>query len=511
MLAVNEPLKTPWGLGNRAVVYWSVAVISGLISLYKVITKDLINNDGILYIDVAKAFLEQGIAGAVEVYAWPFYGILIGLVHRITGLGFENSADALNILLLMITCVAFVRVYEEICVKEARIWVAAMLILAFPLLNDYRDLVIRGYGFWAFMLVALYGFIRYSRLYDLLGALIWQLSIAIAILFRLEGLAFLVFAPICLLFFPESRRRIVKHVFRLNGLLVLLVVAAAIVFLVLEGVHTLASLKMPGQLDYMSPLQLTGALNAEADLMYARNQFMTSIGDARLILMSGVLTLVFVKVLSNIGLPFLAVWGYGVSRKWLKLTRESYIVGYFAVIGFCTLIPVTGMHFFLSSRYTVLTVLLVSLISFQYVDYLFSDIARRNLHKWSMVAGVIVVALFLDGVISGGASKRNIKEASAWVLSEIDGEERIACNESRLKFYTEGKCIWVVFGEIKPADVIDGLVVEGYTHLLLWVGRKDEDLRLAVENNPALELEKDFKNRKGDSARLYRIKSGGSR
>ena len=71
---------------------------------------------------------------------------------------------------------------------------------------------------------------------------------------------------------------------------------------------------------------------------------MSSVDDARLILASGLLTLVFVKVFSNIGLPFLAVWAYGVHRKWLQLTRESYIVAYFAVTGFLTLVPVAGNY-----------------------------------------------------------------------------------------------------------------------------------------------------------------------
>lgn len=505
VLAANNHVKLSRVLGNRTVVYWSVIVISGLLSLYKVMFRDIINNDGILYIDVAKAFLEHGIHGALDTYAWPFYGILIGLVHSITGLGFEKSADSLNALLLMIACVAFVRIYEQICGQDGRIWVAAMLLLAFPLLNDYRDLVVRGYGFWAFVLVALYGFIQYSRSYDLRSALIWQLGITLAILFRLEGLAFLIFAPICLLFFFETRNKIFAHLVRLNGLLLLLAAISVLALLASGGWQFLGNLEMPGQFVYMSPLELFGSLNSEAEMMYARNQFMASADEARLILASGLLMLVIVKVFSNAGLPYLAVLVYGVGRNWLGLTRESYIVAYFAVIGFCTLIPVTGIHFFLSSRYTVLTVLLISLITFQYVDYLLRDLSRRRHHKWTFIAAVIVMALFLDGVISGGASKQNIRELSEWVLAEIPGEETIACNESRLKFYTQDRCRWVTFGDSRPAEVIDNLRIEGYTYLLLWVGRKDAELRLAVENNPALALEKDLQNSKGDSARLYRM------
>ena len=66
-------------LNNRAAVYWGVAIASGLLSLYRIATRDLINGDGIGYIDIARAFLSEGVNGAFAVYHWPFYGILCAL------------------------------------------------------------------------------------------------------------------------------------------------------------------------------------------------------------------------------------------------------------------------------------------------------------------------------------------------------------------------------------------------------------------------------------------------
>jgi len=157
-------------LHNRAFIYWCVAIFSGLLSLYRITTRDLINGDGIVYIDLARTFLNEGLSSAIDIYHWAFYSILIGLVHRITGLGFEDSASLLNMFFMVIVCVVFVRIYEEISGREARIQVAAILILALPVLNDYREFVIRGYGFWAFMLLALFYFIRYSRSPGLMNA-----------------------------------------------------------------------------------------------------------------------------------------------------------------------------------------------------------------------------------------------------------------------------------------------------------------------------------------------------
>jgi hypothetical protein len=493
-------------LNNRTAVYWSVAIISGLLSLYRITNRDLINGDGIVYIDVAKSFLDKGIGGAIDVYHWPLYGILIGLVHKLTGLSFENSASVLNTLFLMLVCVVFVRIYEEISGKEARIWVAAILVLALPILNEYRELVIRGYGFWAFMLVALYYFIQYSRSPGLQSALKWQLGMTAAILFRVEGVAFLVFAPFCLLFMAEARNRIVTHLFRLNGLFIFLAVAGALGMLVSGGLTLPTSIEAPKQLGYTSPGGLLSAINTEAGMMYGRNRFMASVEEARLILVSGLLSLVIIKVSLNTGLVFLAVWGYGIHRKWIRLTRESYIVLYFAAIGFLTLVPVAGNFFFISSRYTVLTVLLISLITFQYVDYLFRELSRRQLQKWSVAAGVLIFVLFMDGVISGGASKRNIRVAGEWIKDELATAGKIACNEARLEFYSEDRCQRIKFDNSDPLAAINGLKDEGYTYLVLWVDRKQEQLQSAADG--ALELEKEFLNDRGGSVRLYRMPSG---
>ena len=399
----------------------------------------------------------------------------------------------------------FVKTYEVISAREARLWVAAVLVLALPVLNDYRELVIRDFGFWAFMLIAMYCFIQYSRSSGVLDALKWQLAILAATLFRIEGIAFLMLAPFCFVFIADERRRLPGHLVRLNALFLLLA-AGAVPLLLLSGAVSLpAGMEIPYQLEYFSPALLLGAINTEAAAFCARNRFMASEGEARLILAAGVVALVIVKVATNAGIAFLAVWGYGVRQRWFRLTRESGIVLYFAVIGFLSLVAVAGNFFFVSSRYTVLTVLLLSLVSFQYVDYLFRDLSRRRLYKWNTAAAVFILVLFLDGVISGSNSKLAIREAGDWAASGIGAGEKVACNEARLEFYSADRCAWVRLAETDPVAAMPVIKSEGYTHVLFWIDRKNARLRKLLEGDPALLLEKEFPGIKGNTVRLYRI------
>ena len=155
----------------------------------------------------------------------------------------------------------------------------------------------------------------------------------------------------------------------------------------------------------------------------------------------------------------------------------------------------------------LLTVLLISLITFQYVDYLFQDLSRRQLHKWKMAAWVFILVLFLDGVISGGASKQNIRVAGEWLKSEIAVEEKIACNEARLEFYSDDRCKWISFRGRSPSDVINDLKKEGYTYFMFWISRKDEQLQSTVDGDTGLLLVKEFLNKSGNSVRFYRVES----
>jgi len=156
----------------------------------------------------------------------------------------------------------------------------------------------------------------------------------------------------------------------------------------------------------------------------------------------------------------------------------------------------------------VFIVLLISLITFQYVDYLLRELSSRQQHKWHAAAWVIILALFLDGVISGGTSKRNIRVAGEWLKTGMAAEGKIACNEARLEFYSEQGCKWVAIDETNPVDAINELKKEGYTSFLLWIHRKNEKLRLAVDSDTELVLEREFTNRKGSSVKLYSVKPG---
>jgi len=182
-----------------------IAAILSIITLFIAVnTQNPINNDGILYLQTAEAFANSGLQEAVKHYNWPFYSIFIAWLSKLTHLSFENSTYVLNAVLLVIIVISFIALIEELGGSRFVQFLGALIILSHPQLHHYQHYIIRGFGYWAFSLLALLNFIRFYKYLKWRYALSWGIFISIAILFRPEGLVLCCFGPLVLLFRSET-------------------------------------------------------------------------------------------------------------------------------------------------------------------------------------------------------------------------------------------------------------------------------------------------------------------
>jgi len=186
---------------------WLAVVVGLFISLVNVLTDDLINSDGILYSEAAAKFLEGDWQGAMARFSWPFYPLLLGVSSKISFLDFELTAQLVNAGLLALLAFMFVRISQLLGGDRLVMICAAVLLLTNITLNDYRDLIIRDHGYWAFFFTAVYFFLQYHRSRLTKYALGFGISMLIAIAFRIEGIVFAILAPLMLLFQQASWRQ----------------------------------------------------------------------------------------------------------------------------------------------------------------------------------------------------------------------------------------------------------------------------------------------------------------
>ena len=133
----------------------AAALVSLLLSAWCIFLDDVINNDGILYLRTADLIGRGEWQTAVESYKWLFYPLLIAALDKLTGIGLELSAHVLNAGFTALTVAAFISLIRELGGSRSAITAAAVLVLLFPGLNEYRSFVIRDAGFLAFYMLAL--------------------------------------------------------------------------------------------------------------------------------------------------------------------------------------------------------------------------------------------------------------------------------------------------------------------------------------------------------------------
>ncbi len=491
---------------QRYTVYITVAILSAILSAYSTLATDVINKDGTLYIYAAEAFLNDGFSEMLSVFSWPFYPITIAWFHALSGVSLETSAYTINALLHIIFSITCLRVYEEIRTHNLSLWIPALLILALPIVNDYRVYVIRGHGFWAFMLLALLFFIRYYKQPSIRNALLWQCFATIGTLFRIEGVVFLALAPFYYLFQDLNLKVFLRHFIRLNSALTPIAIAAIITLLSLAITTDGYSNALQQYLSYMLPSTMASALtNAASEIQGIMPRL--SSGESTLVVAAGLTTLLCYKLIKNLNIAYLIIWFIGRKKQWIQLSQESNIVLFFAFISILPLIVLVNNHFFMSSRYTVLSVTLFSLVAYQYVDTLFRRLVNNRRYIAVSALAILITIFFLDAIIHTGANKHNIVAAGRWSQQNLGPNSKIACNEGRLFFYSNKTCTHEVKLARKGIAAYEKLLNrDEYDYLLLWVDHKHKKIRNYLQTNKRLILVKAFSNKKHDEVVIYRIR-----
>ena len=491
-------------------IYLASILASMLISFWLIANDDIIYRDAVLYLTVARNFLDGGLISAFGTFPWPFYGISIAIVHKITSLNLEHSAYLLTIVFEAIICVTFVKLYICISPEKSRPWVALLFILTFPILNEYRGEILRGYGFWAFTLMATYHFILYFQHGRLRNAIAWQALITVAALFRPEAIVIAAAGPLYFLFlFKRPLPDRLKQTLQLQFIFLLLAASFLLTMILSSRVRDMVFSNLPMQFEYMSITLVLANFNvATQNLIDHVLPFEYSERYSTLILGSGLLIMLLFKIIKNIGLVYSAVWLVGLRRKWTQIKPEYYIILYFSLISLSILVVFVSSRLFISSRYTVMLLLFLGLAFTQYFDAFLRILQESNRKYLPALLYIFIGALFLDSMVSTSAGKTPIKLAAQYSISVINPGDKTACNDNRFFFYSDFSCSFHPDLDKELENEASRKKIEDdFQYLLLWVKNKDQTLQNTLNNNRKLLLIKEFSNRDNDKGLLYKIQN----
>lgn len=450
--------------GPRATVF----LVSLLLSLVAA-RQGTINRDGMFYVQTARDFLEGGFGAAYATFHWPFLPILMAVVSQSTGLGLETSGLLLNGLFLAGACTLLVacawRKFPE------AVWPIALVLLALPGFNGYRDELLREYGCWFFVMLSFWLALRWSDSPRWPMALAIQLSLLAASLFRTEALAF--FPALVLWQWFEApaggrwRRLVMIGGLPVIGLVTLLALYAAL---------QLDSGRLARDLSRFSlkRFDAKALAMAPAFIDYARDQ-------ARTVLFFGSLAIVPLKFVGKMGIFILPLL-YAFRDQSLRtmLGRSGLFAWAFLVYALVLCVHVLDLQY-ISGRHTGLLLAFAAPLT----GYGLWQLMQR-FPAWKIPMVLLALLVMVANVVTLSPAKQHFVEAGNWLARNASDSPRIYVESPRAAYYAGWRFTARSLSEDR-SGLAQGLEQGRYDLVVLEVSRKEpviepllRELKLAV-------------------------------
>ena len=412
---------------SRISPVWFAFLASLLLSLIAVLGVVTVGKDAAFYLDIAKQASEQGVGVAQERFNWPWFVLLLAGSHKYLGLPLELAGYLWCALFMAGTCALLVDVVRR-RVPEAAWW-ACLVVLAMPAFNQFRNDILREFGFWFFSVLTLWLALRWQHGGGWLRLLLIFPAALGAALFRLE--AVLLLPALALWQLPalfDSVRR--KRALQLYLLLALLAVAAGLGLYALIRFYDFPVSRLNYYFSLLDPRHLINSLDSFAGRLADSMTYKFSRDDAGMIVLCGLFVTLLIKFLQLLG-PFALIL---LDRHcWLRLPA---VVRAFSLFGWAFLLYLLVLYtFFIHEQFTTTRYLsLLNILAVPAVAVLFSQLSSR----WPrLVRAFVVLALLvmLANVVSLSAKKTHLVEAGHWLSEHVEADANIYYEDLRIGYY----------------------------------------------------------------------------
>lgn len=430
-------------------IRWIAVGASLVLSIFTLLLQEVPNSDAYTYARTAEIFLADGIVAAYQHYSWATYSILIGIVSA-TGLDVFSAGLFVNAVFYAILIYAFLSIVKEINDSEPLLAVAAVCILVYPQLNEYRDLLVRDIGFWALSLAALWQYLLYAKTQSLRSAITFCACLLVAASFRAEALAYLVFTPLALLFDTRldanTRKRLLA---RMYALLISLSIGL-LLFLALMGLNV-TQLFVEFASIYEPFLSGNFTLNDEerallGSLLFSEYAATFSREYIEVFLLAGMISILLANLFTGVGGPYLIILIIGLFKNRLSLSREVAIpVAFYLCTNFLILLSFLIVTRYLSSRYAMLMCILLVLFVPGVVLHILENARASGRKGITYIAAIFFSYCAIDSYYSFGESKVYVRDSIEWIAQNTEDSSSLLTNNHAIAYFS---------GKIEDYDLI---------------------------------------------------------
>lgn len=436
-----------------------------LLSIAAVMESSLLNRDGMLYVESARAILDHGRAGLQQGIDWPFQALLMAALGAVTGLNMETVGYLLCGLFMAGTCGLIVAITRRSLPEAA--WAACLIVLAMPAYNAYRNEVLREYGFWFFSILAFWLAMRWDESHRWREAIACQLALACAALFRLEAVAFFPALMMWQAFSAPAGQRI-RRVLLVGG--VPLACAAVAAVLLATGLVTLPT-RAVTYLEAVDPLRklqlMKEAASSMSEMVF---KYKYSREEAGYILFFGLLSVIPMKFLKMSGIFVVPLAFHFVVRPaMVRLSRWQPLPwAFLAYIG--VLVAFVTHQFFLVGRY-------VCLLNFLAVPVMAAGLMQlmKRFPRWGMAVVVLAFVTMAANVVSLSPRKTHIIDAGRWLAANVSDPSRVYVDNPRIAYYAGLGYLKSGLGRLDRQSLAQALDEKRFDMIVLEQTRKDTD------------------------------------
>lgn len=410
----------------------TVVLLSTLLSILAFYTDDIINPDGILYIYMVQAFIDGGLSAMAQLYNWPFFSIITALFSQITHISAELSAKIICTILFVLFTDTLLLLSQKTLPCSRHIAIAAVLILFFYTLNNYREFIIRDTGYWAFCCLALYQFLCFIETKKLKHAFLWQLFILVAILFRVEGVVLMAFIPLFVLF-SDSFQKKRSSIFPLYYLIIFVLILSLTIVISNDTSNAFGKIVQITQ--YLNLEALQANFITKSNVISNQILHPASASYGSLVLSFGLVSIAIYSIIKAFSVPYLLLTALSFKHS-TTLIRPQYLsfLLYFFLINVFILIIFTLQSSLVTGRYNVLTVTILFLILLPTLCQFIDDIYTQ--HKKTSIGIVILLLTFSMGdTFIDSNSKSHIKEVAKWAASELPDNTLVMTTNPTVEYY----------------------------------------------------------------------------
>lgn len=445
-----------------------------------------INVDSLIYFESARLFSIGEWKQGVELFKWPLYALLISAVHQLTNFDIQTSAQILNILFFAITTFSFSKLIQLAGGNKLTIACGAFLLFSSSyIVGDILPMLLRDQGFWAAFLASLVFFIQFYRSQKLTDALLWQVAAIIAMLFRIEGITFLIGLPLLLLLRNEYSLKEKLKQFIVINILPMLSITLILVALVILPSVTLSDFGRIQEVVNIAS-DITTALDLKAKLMGdVLGNYSAEYGRVGLI--ATLLSILMLKIIKLIGLPIITIFILNRFNKNIHLPSwqmqsDTRIIFYSAlIIAAINAYASLARVFILSNRY----IIVIGFITYIFAAFCFASLIHtlKNRHfsnrwqKWLTILLIVIFSLtFINNILPKNEGYNFEQDAVAYIKQQKIPNDKVFFVTDKSNYYagaTYNGRRSDHWQHIKNA-IEDGSIYQ-YDYLMLYV-EADEDL-----------------------------------